>query len=383
VATTPASETAIPPIEHALEEGWTLPAAWYSDPSVFALERDRVFARTWQYAGPAAWIEEPGSFFSAHVGHTPVAIVRGKDGALRGFVNVCRHRGHLVVDGTGCRETLQCPYHAWTYDLDGTLRRAPRSEREPGFDPAAFSLLPVSVDTWGPFTFVNPDPDAAPLADALGGLPEIVARSGLDLDALRFHSHHEWPIQANWKIAMENYLECYHCPTAHPGFSKVIDVSPDSYGLQVHPTFSSQIGPVRASALEGNGRAPYVPRGDVTESQYHFFWPVTTINIAPGPQNVSLERYLPDKLARTIEVTDYYFGADVGETEVEELLAWDNQVGEEDVSLVESVQRGLSSGVVPQGRLMVESEQLIADFQRRVRDALVTVTEGDCHPLSS
>jgi choline monooxygenase len=368
----PTTETPIAPLEHALEDGWTLPAAWYSDPATYQLERERVFAPAWHYAGPAESVAEPGSYFAAQIGHTPIAVVHGKDGVLRGLVNVCRHRGHLVVEGTGCRETLQCPYHAWTYDLDGSLRKAPRAEREPDFDPAGFSLLPVSVGTWGPFVFANADPDAGPLEEALGTLPELVAASGLDLGSLRFHSHHEWPMDANWKVAMENYLECYHCPTAHPGFSKVIDVSPDSYRLQVHPTFSSQVGPVRASALAGNGRAPYVPRGDVTESQYHFLWPATTVNIAPGPQNISLERWLPDGPKRTTEVTDYFFGPDVSEHEIEELLAFDNQVGEEDVSLVESVQRGLDSGAVPQGRIMTQSEQLIADFQRRVRDSLLS-----------
>jgi carnitine monooxygenase subunit len=198
-----------------------------------------------------------------------------------------------------------------------------------------------------------------------------VAESGLYLDAIRFHSHHEWPIDANWKIVMENFLECYHCPTAHPGFSKVIDVNPDAYLLQVHPTFSSQIGPIRASALAGNGKGTYSPRADIAQSQYHFLFPSTTVNIAPGIPNVSLERYMPDGLRRTIEVTDYYFGLDASAEEIEELMAWDNQVAQEDVSLVESVQRGLESGAVPQGRLMGASEQLIADFQRRVYEALL------------
>jgi phenylpropionate dioxygenase-like ring-hydroxylating dioxygenase large terminal subunit len=367
---TPADIASLPPLEHALEDGWTLPASWYTEPDVAALERERLFARAWTYAGPSEWVSEPGSYFAAQIGHVPVAVVRGSDGILRGLVNVCRHRGHLVVEGTGCRETLQCPYHAWTYDLDGSLRRAPRAEREPGFDPSGLSLAPVSVDTWGPFVFVNPDPEPVPFPDALGRLPEVVAESGLDVDAIRFHSHHEWPIEANWKIVIENFLECYHCPTAHPGFSKVIDTNPDAYVLHAHPTFSSQIAPVRASALSGNGKAPYSPRGDVSQSQYHFFFPSTTVNIAPGIPNVSLERYLPDGLRRTIEVTDYYFGTDASADEIGELMAWDNQVAEEDVSLVESVQRGLESGAVPQGRLMGTSEVLIADFQRRVHDAL-------------
>jgi len=360
----------LPPLEHPLEDGWTLPATWYTDVAVHERERERLFARAWTYAGPAEWVADPGSYFSAYIGHVPVAIVRGRDGALRGLVNVCRHRGHLVVDGTGCREMLQCPYHAWTYELDGTLRKAPRAEREPGFSAEGLSLAPVSVGTWGPFVFVNPDPEAVPLEAALGRLPEIVAESGLDVGALRFHSHHEWPIEANWKVVMENFLECYHCPTAHPGFSKVIDVNPDAYLLQVHPTFSSQVGPLRAAAVDGNGRSALLPRGDVTQSQYHFLFPSTTVNIAPGIQNISLERYNPDGLRGTIEVTDYYFGVDVPDSEIDELMAWDNQVAQEDVSLVQSVQRGLESGAVPQGRLMTTSEQLIADFQRRVYDAL-------------
>jgi choline monooxygenase len=365
-----ASGPALPPLAHPLDEGWTLPAAWYREASVFEAEREPIFGGAWQYAIPAEQVAEPGCFASAQVGHVPVLVVRGRDGTLRGFVNVCRHRGHLVALGTGCRETLQCPYHAWTYDLDGSLRRAPRSEREAEFDPAGFSLLPVSVDVWGPFVFVNPDPQADPLAQTLGELPALVAQSGVVLDTMRFHSHHEWPIEANWKVALENFLECYHCSVAHPGFSKVIDVDPDAYGLSVHATFSSQVGPVRASALDGKRRVPYVPRGDVDQAQYHFVWPATTINIAPGPQNVAVERWVPVGPRRTIEVTDYFFGSDVSDESIAELMAWDEQVAVEDVALVDSVQAGLDSGLVPQGRLMLASEQLIADFQRRVHEAL-------------
>jgi phenylpropionate dioxygenase-like ring-hydroxylating dioxygenase large terminal subunit len=360
----------LPELEVPLEEGATLPAAWYGDPAVFARERKRIFEVSWQYAGPAEQVARPGSYLSSAAGHVPVVVTRARDGELRAFVNVCRHRAHIVAEGSGCRETLQCPYHAWTYGLDGTLRRAPRSEREPGFDLTALSLLPVSVDTWGPFVFVNPDPRAAPLADALGPLPDLVPRSGLDLDRLRFHSHHEWEQEANWKVALENYLECYHCPVAHPGFSKIVDVDPDSYRLVADGLVSSQLGPVRAAALDGRGDLPYDPRGEVGQSQYHLVWPNTTINIAPGPQNLSIERWVPVGPRKTIEVTDYFFGPDVSDERIAELMAWDTQVAEEDVSLVLSVQAGLDSGLVPQGRLLAESEQLIAAFQRRVHEAL-------------
>ncbi len=361
----------VPPVEHPLEDGWTLPASWYSDTTVAERERERIFARSWVYAGPAERVAGPGSYSATQVGHVPIVVTRSRDRVLRAFVNVCRHRAYMIARGHGCRATLQCPYHAWTYELDGSLKNVPRSEREEGFDPDNFSLLPASVDTWGPWLFVNPDPGAASLAETLGNLPAIVAGGGLDIDSLRFHSSGEWPIEANWKVALENYLECYHCPTAHPGFSKVINVDPDAYALTISPTFSSQIGPVRAAALDGTNGAPYVPAGELKNSQYHFLWPATTINIAPGPQNISVERWVPDGTGRTVEVTDYWFGKDVPEEIIAEVMEFDRQVGQEDTDLVVSVQAGLDSGTVPQGRLMRESEQLIADFQRRVYDAIV------------
>jgi choline monooxygenase len=361
---------AIPAIANPIDEGWTLPAGWYSDDAVWGLERDRIFTSAWQYAGRADQMQEPGSFFASRAGHIPVAVLRDRSGELKGFVNVCRHRGHPVVSGEGRRETLQCPYHAWTYDLDGSLRRAPRAEREDGFDPSGLSLLPVSVDTWGPFVFVNPDPDAGPLVNTLGALPDVVAESGVDLGDLRFHSHHEWEIKSNWKVAIENFLECYHCPTAHPGFSKVIDVDPDAYLLTVGASYSSQVGQVKPSALDGNGKAPYVPRGSVTQAQYHFIWPNTTISIEAGPPNIAIERWVPTSLRTTAEVTDYWFGPEVPEAQIQDVIDFGTQVGEEDLALCESVQEGLDSRAVPQGRLMRESEQLIHDFQKKVAAAL-------------
>jgi len=361
LATQTQTTYALPPVPRPLEDGWTLPASWYSEPAVLELERRRIFTSSWQYSGPAEHVAEPGTYLASVAGHIPVVVTRARDGELRGFVNVCRHRGHVVAEGAGCRATLQCPYHAWTYELDGRLRRAPRSEREPGFDASSLSLLPVSVDTWGPFVFVNPDPGAGPLLEALGPLPELVARSGLDLDGLRFHSHVPWEQEVNWKVALENYLECYHCPVAHPGFSKVIDVDPDAYRLSVDGLVSSQVGPLREEAVAG----------DIDSSQYHFVWPNTTVNISPGPQNASIERWVPLGPRLTVEATDYFFGADVTPERIEESIEWDTQVATEDVALVNAVQRGLDSRAVEQGRLMPESEQLVAAFQRRVHDSLL------------
>ena len=179
------------------------------------VEQERIFARSWQYATRAELVAEAGSMTPAWAGALPVLVVRGRDGELRAFVNVCRHRGHVLCQADARRETIQCPYHAWTYDLDGTLRNAPRAEREDAFDREALSLVPVSAEAWGPFVFVNPDRDAEPLASALGELPRLLADGGIEVDGLRFHSRAESDEYAcNWKVCAENFLECYHCSVA-------------------------------------------------------------------------------------------------------------------------------------------------------------------------
>ena len=335
----------------------------YSDPELVALERERIFARSWQYVGHLGQPAQPG-YFASRVGDIPVVITRDRDGALRGFLNVCRHRGSVVATGEGARSTLQCPYHAWTYALDGALLAAPRADREGGIEAEELSLRPVSVGTWGPFVFANPDPGAPPLVKALGRLPELVAEAGVDVAAIEFRQRAESTVEANWKLVAENFLECYHCSVAHPGFSALVDVSPDSYVLEPGDAFSTQLGAVRPDA------AGYETDGEVARSQFHFLWPNTMINIFPGRANLSIGPVLPAGPTRTERFLDYFFAPDVDEAWVDELLEFDGQVGAEDRVLVENVQRGVSTGLLESGRLLPESERLIADFQARVQAAL-------------
>jgi choline monooxygenase len=346
--------------------GRTIPFDWYCDPAVLRLERERIFRRAWQYAGRIDQVAEPGSFFTCDLGGVPVVVVRGEEGELRGFLNVCRHRGSLVCEGEGKRASLQCPYHAWTYALDGSLRAAPRSDRVPGFEQEELGLLPVSVDAWGPFVFASPDPDAAPLADTLGELPELVARSGIDLDSLRFLKRDAGPeYDANWKVCAENFLECYHCQVAHPGFSKVVDVSVDAYVLDESPTFSTQFGPVR-EAWKGE----FDPRGPIERGQFHFLWPNVTINVMPGHPNLSIGPIVPTGPERTARFLDYFVGPEVEQAWIDDMLEFDEQVGAEDRVLVERVQKGLRGGGSEHGRLMGDSERLIAHFQGLLLEAL-------------
>jgi phenylpropionate dioxygenase-like ring-hydroxylating dioxygenase large terminal subunit len=320
---------------------------------VLARERERLFAHSWQYAGHSGQLAEPGSYFTLRVGDVPLVVVRDRDGELAAFVNVCRHRGAEVVSGEGRCTTLQCHYHAWTYGLDGALRAAPRADDE--LDRAELGLRPAQVDTWGPFLFVNADSEAAPLAETLGELPELVRAGGVDVDALAFHSRAPYSLAANWKVAVENYLECYHCAVAHPGFSEVVDVSPDAYRLERHRTFASHHVRTRDGESEG---------------QFHMIWPSTKVNVMPGAPNLSIGPLAPAEPGRTDGFLDYFFPADADPDWVAGYLELDDQVGAEDRELVESVQRGIGSRAFEHGRLMLPSEELIAEFQRWVAAGL-------------
>jgi choline monooxygenase len=341
----------------------TFPWAWYADSAILRLEGERIFARSWQYVGHTGQVAENGSFFAATAGEIPVLVTRARAETLHAFLNVCRHRGHPVATGEGKRATLQCPYHAWTYELDGRLRAAPRTEREPGFDEEELGLVEICLETWGPFVFVNPDEDASPLADALGDMPAQLAEI-VDIDSLQFHSRAESELETNWKISCENFLECYHCAVAHPGFSAAVDVSPDAYRLEWNGLVSSQFGPLRR-----NGGS-FLAGGEVPRSQFHFVWPNFGLNVFPGSPNLSCGPIFPLGHERTGRFLDYFFAPDVEQSWIDELIAFDEQVGREDRALVEGVQRGVRSGLLPEGRLLSESEQLVVHFQRLCAEAL-------------
>ena len=343
----------------------TLPYSWYVDPEILRREQERIFRPAWQYAGHTGEAPEPGTFFTARAGRTPVVVTRARDGELRAFLNVCRHRGHQVAAGAGKRETLQCPYHAWTYGLDGSLRSAPRAEELADFDRGELGLCHVAVDTWGPFVFVNTAPEPEPLADALGSMPAQVAELGLDVDALVFYQRWETELDANWKVVCENFLECYHCSVAHPQLAELLDVSADAYALSTDGRLSSQRGPTRENSTTRMHLDGELPRG-----QFHFLWPNLGVNIFPGRPNISIGPIAPVSPDRTHRFLDYFFGADVDQAWIDELMAFDDQVGIEDRALVEGVQRGIASGALEHGYLMGHSEQLIGHFQTLTREAL-------------
>jgi choline monooxygenase len=354
----------------ALDHGESLPASFYTNPSILDQEMTQVFHKSWNYIAPLADLANVGDYVTGYAGNVPVVVVRNDKG-LAGFVNVCRHRRHQVMKGRGNARLMSCGYHAWTYDLTGGLRRAPRAEAESGFRLEDFPLLPIRAEAVGPFVFVNLDTNAPTAQDCYGPVLDIIATSGIDLATLTLRSRSEWQGRANWKAMLENYLECYHCAVAHPGFSAAIDVRPDVYTLASHGWFSSQAGRVRPAALEGKIKVElYDVRGEVAESQYHFLWPNLTININPGFPNLSVDVWLPDGPTATRGFSEQFFGPGVDEGFAQALIAFNKQVAQEDDDLTDSVQHGLAGGLPDRGQFLTKSEQLVIQFQKMIVRAL-------------
>ena len=320
---------------------------------VLEREDEAIFRRNWQYVG----VLGEHNVVPGWAGRVPVVVVRDEAGEERAFVNVCRHRGSVVVGEAGDRKTLQCPYHAWTYALDGSLRSAPRADEVSAVE--ELSLMEIRLGVWGPFRFVNFDGDAPPLDEVLGEVPAMLAEGGIDVDTLAFHHRVDWEVPANWKIAVENFLECYHCAVAHPGFSSMVETAPGEYRLEQRASHLSQFG-----RLKDPSGAP------LPEGQFHLIWPNTGINVFPGRPNLSIGPILPLTPDRTRRVLDYFFAPGEEDGWITEFLDFDDQVGREDAQLVELVQQGAGSGALSAGRLLPESEQLVAAFQARLREAL-------------
>ncbi|MBA3859632.1 MAG: aromatic ring-hydroxylating dioxygenase subunit alpha [Cyanobacteria bacterium PR.3.49] len=354
----------------ALDRGESLPSSWYTDPQMTEAEIHKLFRKTWQYVGPTQKLKNVGDYITGYVGEIPVVIVRNEKG-LEGFINVCRHRRHEVMKGCGNSKILQCRYHAWTYDLCGELKAAPRSDREENFSTADYPLLPIKVETLGPWVFANADAECKPLATYFGPVLEIIAGSGIELDKLELWSRDEWEARANWKTMLENYLECYHCPVAHPGFSAAIDVDQDSYKLEEHQWFSTQIGYVRQSALEGDTKVKiYDAKGAVKQAQYFLLYPNLTININPGFPNLSVDFWMPDGPNRAKGFSEQYFAPGVDKKWAEELIQFNAEVGDEDDVLTNSVQLGLLGGEPSVGRFLTNSEHLCIHFLKYIVRAM-------------
>jgi phenylpropionate dioxygenase-like ring-hydroxylating dioxygenase large terminal subunit len=227
-------------------KSYTLPARLYVDPKVYAWEQESIFARNWSYAGHLSALAEPGCYVTCRVAGQNILVIRGKDGVLRGFHNVCQHRAHELLQGSGRAKVITCPYHAWSYHADGRLRSARGCEDLPAFDPAAFGLKPVRVETLAHFAFVNLDPDAPSLAELSGALESEIRSYCPEIERLVLARTITYEVAGNWKNSVDNFLECYHCPVAHSDFCDLVDMS--GYRSICHAIYSSHCGSSRSES---------------------------------------------------------------------------------------------------------------------------------------
>ncbi len=334
------------PLDHA----YTIPSSWYVDERLAELERQKVFGRTWQAVARADQVGTPGDFVTAELAGEPLVIVRGSDGELRAFYNVCRHHAAAVVtEVQGTASIFRCPYHGWSYGLDGSLKGAPEFEGVCSFDRSQNGLLPLQVATWEQFVFVCLDPNAAPLTDFLGRLALRVAP--LNLAAVHFFERRSYTLNCNWKVFVDNYLDGgYHVPHLHKGLNSVLDYR--QYTIENEDCYCLQSSPMVASSDDAATAATRT--GD--RAWYFWQYPNFMINLYRGYMDTNL--VLPDGVDRCRVIFDFYFD-DVSESAAErnrQSIAVGERVNDEDVGICEAVQRGLHSRAYGAGRLSVRRE---------------------------
>jgi choline monooxygenase len=350
----------------------TLPARFYLDDDVHTAEKERIFGRTWQLVARLDDLARPGDFVPATIVDEPIVITHGTDGELRGFYNVCRHRAGQVALAKGNRKSLQCRYHGWTYGLDGNLRACPEMDSTEDFRKEDFGLLPVRVDRWGPFVFANLDPDAPPLREMMGAIPAEVARAGYDVEHMRLIERREYLIECNWKVYVDNYLEGYHLPIAHPQLFKELDY--DAYRVETFRYYSKQHAPIRelkpGEEVGRDRRYMRTPDGE-GDALYYWLFPNTMFNIYQD--NMSSNVILPMGVDRTLTVFEWFFaepGSASGWESVQQSIAFSDEIQQEDIVLCEQVQRGLRSRAYDTGRFSAKRENGVYHFQQLVREFL-------------
>jgi len=334
----------------ALADAYTIPASWYVDPRVYELEQQTVFSKTWQVIGRADQVERSGQFVTATVAGEPIVAVRGNDGVLRAFFNVCRHHAAAVVtEPCGQASILHCPYHGWNYGLDGSLKGMPEFDGVKNFERKDNGLVPVKVDTWETLIFVNLDPMTGSLREFLGGL--VKRAQPLGLSRLRYFTTKAYDIACNWKVFVDNYLDGgYHVPHLHKGLNSVLDYK--QYTIENEDRYCLQSSPmVRGDedAATSNTR-----KGD--RAWYFWHYPNFMFNCYEGYMDTNL--VIPVDVDHCRVFFDFYF-SDVSETAREynrQSVAVGNRVQDEDLGICEAVQRGLKSRAYQAGRLSVRRE---------------------------
>ena len=346
----------------------TIASRFYTDPAYYALEKEKIFWRTWQFVCHLTDIGSVGQYWTADIAGESVFVIRGKDDVVRAFFNVCQHRGHLLLDTTGQCDRVVCPYHAWAYALDGDLLHARGTDDVAGFDKTDYRLKPVRIDTFCGFIFVNLDDEATPMGQLYPGLEaEILAAKPNLASMIRVHSERV-PHACNWKISVENYNECYHCPVAHKYIVANL-YSGDEYRITVGDGVIRHFSP-RLSEADKHGNL-----------QIWSLWPNLSIQRQPIHHCISVRHF--QSVTHRQSVYDYLWFVDPDLSQ-EALSEVKQMAGEtytstnavEDQQIVANVQRGLESRGYDRGPLVLrpgaasENEYAVAYFQRRYLESI-------------
>jgi choline monooxygenase len=355
----------------------TLPGYLYSDARVLDEEKRRIFYKSWQLAGHVTEMPEPGDYVTVDVAGQSIFVMRGKEGELSAFFNVCQHRAHELLKGKGhVKSAIVCPYHAWAYELDGTLRKARATAHMPEFDPADYSLVPVRLEEMLGFLFVNLDPEAKPLATLVPDMIEDMRQTMPWLGELVVNRQGERSeeefgrLAANWKVLAENCLECYHCGPAHQAFTDLVDIG--SYSCRVHGNWMKSHGEINKLDNRAYRVADDAP---VMINSYWHLWPNIEFGIFPGQRTLFAFSFSPHGAEETrmsgIMLTM------PGESPPRERLAYVRDVlWPEDESICQSVHRGLKSLGYRQGRFVIDpgepglSENAVHGFQRKYAEVM-------------
>ena len=351
----------------------TLPTRYYLDHDIYEKEKLKILYCTWQYAGHASQVANIGDYLTLKIGDENLIIIRTEDGELKGFFNVCRHRAHRLLEDKGNVKSITCPYHAWNYSIDGELRYAKNADKMKDFNSSDYCLASFQVTDMCNFIFVNLDHNATPLNRQADGFIKDLQERVSFLDRLKpLPDDNERPsvINANWKIVIDNYLECYHCTKAHPAFVNMIDM--DHYRTEVYDIWSRQYAP---KSRPDNRAYKFDKSAKIQDMCFWFLWPNTALGYVPGVEALFFSSIRPDSIDKTTRFGHWLVTEDTilpdGFNEYMNMVLFS-----EDISLCESVQQGIRSLSYSNGPLMIDpkhsgiSEIAVQHFHGLIRNKL-------------
>ena len=347
-------------IQDSLSKAWGLPTSFYHDPDIHRLDLNAIFHRHWQYFGPAENLAKQGDVTVGRAGEVPVLVTRAEDGRLHGFVNVCRHRGYRVAaeNKRNCKR-LVCRYHAWSYRLNGEVAGAPGSENETDFPRSELSLIPVSVEEWGPAVFVNADGNARSFHESYPELVSEADRIGFDLDPSHYTFAREFvrDVPSNWKLWYDNFVECYHCKNIHStSFAEAYDVDIESTDTQlIGRVMISRVPPSRAKDLES-----------LRANNYRSFSMFPGCGMVQQDDVMILSQMVPTG-PETLQHIVHYFheqGADL--TRVERWIDLWERTFNEDGAATAVQQQGIRTGFAKRHRLVASREAPVFHFNKLI-----------------